>query len=108
MIVISRLKDLAYIDDNKFCREYIEGRVRSSPRGRMLIKRELLQKGISSELIEKTADLVYNKDEELKALAGLIEVKKKRLKNSKKDQRKLISFLLRRGFIWDDIKETLA
>lgn len=106
--VINRLGELGYIDDKKFCREYIEGRIRSSPRGRMLLKRELLQKGVAGELIERIIDLVYNKDTEINALTKLVGVRKKRLKGDKKDRERLISFLLRRGFIWDDIREVLS
>lgn len=104
---IERLKELGYINDEKFTRDWIEYRLKSKPRGKVLIRRELLEKGVNIELVEKMLDLVYNRDREKKELAQLLELKSKRYPHNQKGKNRLISYLLRRGFLWEDIKEIL-
>jgi len=105
--VIERIKELGYIDDEKFVREWIEYRLISKPRGRILIRRELLAKGVNVELVEKILDLVYNRDRERKELARLLDLRRNRYLKDKKGRNKLISYLLRRGFLWEDIKQSM-
>lgn len=52
-LVLERLKELNYIDDEKFIKDYISTRIRLKPRGKALLKRELKFKGISKELLDK-------------------------------------------------------
>lgn len=104
---IERLKELGYINDEKFTREWIEYRLNGKPRGRILIRRELLAKGVNVELVEKILDLVYNRDRERKELARLLDLRKNRYSKDQKQRNKLISYLLRRGFLWEDIKELM-
>lgn len=104
---IERLKELGYINDEKFAREWIGYRLNSKPRGRIIIKRELLAKGVNVELVEKILDLVYNRDKERKELTRLLDLRKHRYPKGKKQRNKLISYLLRRGFLWEDIKDLM-
>jgi regulatory protein len=104
---IERLKELGYINDEKFARDWIEYRLSIKPRGRILIKRELLAKGVDIELVEKILNLVYNRDRERKELARLLNLKMNRYAGGRKERNKLISYLLRRGFLWEDIKELM-
>ncbi|MCX6811463.1 MAG: regulatory protein RecX [Candidatus Berkelbacteria bacterium] len=104
---IERLKELGYINDEKFVREWIEYRLNTKPRGRILIKRELLTKGVNIELVEKILDLVYNRDIERKELVNLLDLRRKRYSQNKKGRNKLISYLLRRGFLWEDIRDLM-
>jgi regulatory protein len=104
---IERLKELGYINDEKFARDWIEYRLNGKPRGRILIRRELLAKGVNVELVEKILDLVYNRDRERKELVRLLDLRKNRYAKDKKQRNKLISYLLRRGFLWEDIKDKM-
>lgn len=56
--VIERLKDLDYLDDEQFVRDYIAERVRLRPRGKSLIRRELKFKGVSKDLVEQAFETV--------------------------------------------------
>lgn len=104
---IERLKELGYINDEKFVRDWIEYRLSSNPKGRILIKRELFEKGVKIELVEKMLDLVYNGDREKKELAKILDLRRKRYSQDRKGRNKLIAYLLRRGFLWEDIRESL-
>ena len=104
---IKRLKELDYLDDEKFAALWIEYRLNFKPKGRFLIKRELLAKGVDENLIEKTLQVVYNRNIEKKELANLFNSRKNRYPSDKKGERRLIGYLLRRGFLWEDIKENL-
>lgn len=104
---IKRLQELGYIDDEKFAREWIEYRLTSKPRGRIVIKRELLAKGVPVDTVEIMLDLVYNRDREKKELTRLLDLKKLKCPDTRKGRNRLISYLLRRGFLWEDIKENL-
>ncbi|TSC91454.1 MAG: regulatory protein [Candidatus Berkelbacteria bacterium Licking1014_96] len=105
--VITRLKKLGYLDDEKFAREWIEYRLGRHPRGRVLIKRELQVKGVEVELVEKMLELVYNGDREKKELTRLLGQRADKYPRTRKGKHQLISYLLRRGFLWEDIKESM-
>lgn len=105
--IIKRLKELGYLNDEKFTREWIESRIRTKPRGRILIRRELLTKGVKAELVEKILELVYNREREKKELRELFSFKRKRYSPDRQGRNKLVSYLLRRGFLWEDIKDNL-
>lgn len=51
--VIDRLNELKYLDDARFIQNYTNDRVNFAPRGRRLIKMELIKRGISKASLEK-------------------------------------------------------
>jgi regulatory protein len=104
---IRRLKELGYVDDEKFARDWIEHRLSLKPKGRIMIKRELLQKGVDILLVEKMLEIVYNRDREKKELRRIFEEKGRFPGSDRRKKEKFVAGLLRRGFLWDDIKELL-
>lgn len=50
--VIVRLQELKYLNDADFVRFWIENRNNSAPRGRHLLRQELMQKGVAKDLID--------------------------------------------------------
>ncbi|MEW6009584.1 MAG: regulatory protein RecX [Candidatus Omnitrophota bacterium] len=104
--VIAHLKDLSYIDDKKFSREWVNFRLKT-PFGIKRIILELRQKGIDEEIISEALREVRKSDVEREALTSLA---KKRINNLHKRniigikaRQKLYQFLLRRGFSSSDI-----
>jgi regulatory protein len=61
--VVGQLFKDRFLDDARFSEEWISSRLRSKPRGEMLIRMELTQKGISKELISKSFDVLHSLDE---------------------------------------------
>ena len=50
--VVSDLRDRSLINDAEFARLWTEGRMRNKPRSAWLVKRELMNKGVSADLAE--------------------------------------------------------
>ena len=104
--ILKKLKSLKYLNDLEFANWWTEARAKQS-KGPRLIKAELNQKGIDSQIIDK-ALLSLTNQKELAQKA--IEKKIKTWKNLSGDQlkRKIYTHLASRGFDWDTIKETFA
>lgn len=107
--VLTKLKQLNFINDQEFTKWWVEQRTTFRPEGVRLIKLELRQKGISPELIEKIISndqfLISNE----KAIKKLIIKKITNYKGLPKRElyQKLSQFLLRRGFNWDAVKNAV-
>lgn len=97
-MVIKRLKELKYIDDETFAKDFINTRSELSPRGKKMLSWELRLKGIKKESVEKTLDAANINEEEL--IMKLLERKKKAWNSLSGDKRrkKIISLLGSRGF----------
>lgn len=97
----ARLIEKGYIDDEKFARFWLENRNQRKGSSLKKLKIELIQKGISNDIIEKIfAENLRNDSDEIKKI-----IKKKSKKYS--DENKLIAYLLRQGFSYDEIKNAL-
>lgn len=101
--VMHRLNDKGYINDEQFTNAWLSSRQLTKKSSIRKLKQELLAKGIDLKIIEKAlADGVVNEKANLHELI----VKKQRLQKYK-DTAKLIQYLLRQGYNYDDIKEVL-
>lgn len=96
-LVIERLVKRGYIDDQKFANYYVENRSVNKGISQKKMRLELVKKGISADIIDNalTSDIRSDADELQKIIA------KKRSRYS--DEQKLIAYLLRQGFNYDEI-----
>jgi regulatory protein len=100
--VFNRLVEKGYIDDQKFTRFWVENRfVRKGISQRKLVA-ELMTKGVDNAIIQ--AELVSSDRSDESELGKIID--KKRSKYP--DEQKLIAYLARQGFSYDDIKSALT
>jgi len=99
------LKQQKLIDDWEFAKWWIEQREVFRPKGKIALKAELRQKGVSSEIIKKA--LAYIDEENLakKALARKIE--SYRRLPPEEFFRKISQFLSYRGFSWRTVKKII-
>ncbi len=98
----NRLVDRGYINDEKFARFWVENRNRSKGVSRRKLTAELRTKGVDSSIIELVfSESERNDDDELRKM-----ITKKRSKYE--DEQKLIAYLARQGFSYDDIKSALS
>lgn len=106
--IIEELKEEELIDDKKFVDWFVRARTTLKPKGQRLLIRELKQKGISDELIEKYFS-ENTVDEESLALK-ILEKRWPRYRNfdSRKRFEKACRFLMSRGFGFDLTKKTIA
>lgn len=113
--VITSLKDHKFLNDEDFARWFIEQRLRFRPKGLRIIKLELKQKGIDSEIIESAISNLSTDDEggvpsnDLESAKKLVEKKISKYIGLEKQviYQKLGAFLARRGFNWDTIKKSI-
>ena len=99
--VFDRLKEKDYIDDQKFAYFWVENRSLVKGVSRRKLMAELRSKGIENTIIEQVLNQTMRNDSEeiLKIIA------KKRARYP--DDKKLIMYLSRLGFSYDDIKIAL-
>lgn len=108
--IILRLKKQKFLDDEVFARGWVTQRARFRPKGKSALKFELLQKGITKELIEKIlGEENEDQPDELTQAKNLIGRRIEKLKGVPRQEiyNKVGSFLARRGFDWDTIKKAI-
>lgn len=104
---LGRLETERLVDDEQYARQFATSRLRSGLKGRLMIRQEMQQRGVPKE-IASDALSELDRESELSAAKKLAEKKGKTLKGDAKQQRvKLMSFLLRRGFPGDIVREAL-
>ena len=98
MRVLEKLQQKNYVSDENFARWWVENR--NSTKGTSLRKltAELRAKGVNGEVIERTLSQTARNDSE--ELAKMIAKKRARYP----DDQKLMQYLARQGFSYDDIK----
>lgn len=108
-VVVSRLKELNFVDDAVFAAWWVEQRIRFKPRGKVLLRSELFKKGVD----RKQVDLVlnnYSAEDEISWAEKLLQKKDSRYSGMDLEERKrkISSLLSRRGFSWDAINTVLG
>lgn len=97
--------------DSRFASAWVETRRRLSPRGKAALAFELKQKGIGDGQAAEALSR-YKSDHERDALRALIESRLSRWAGSTDDKLKLkqrlLGFLTRRGFAYEDIRAVLS
>jgi regulatory protein len=105
--LFDRLKRLELLDDAKFAAWWVEQRTTFRPKGKRALESELMQKGISREVIRQV--LTNSPIDEEKMARGLLaknEYKWKSLSKLEARQKKT-RFLASKGFNWDLIEKIL-
>lgn len=105
--IILKLKKYNYINDHEFAKWFIASRSKNSPKGKLYLKFELLGKGIDPEIIN---ELLQNLTNELEIAKKSVAKKIKFWKNLPPQdfKKKFYSYLMRRGFPAEIVKELFA
>ncbi len=107
---VKYLKELKYIDDEEYARQYIKNRVNTKKLGYNRIKSELHQKHVDSEIIEDTIKDIFSCEDEYNRALELAERKMSTSYKNDDTQaayRKLGGFLQRKGYSMDTIIKVL-
>lgn len=100
--VESRLRELGYLDDGAFAREYAMQRLRRSPRSALAVIAELVDNGVARDTAERALRYVMedeNLDDENLALAAAgKKLAASGRQNPEKVRERLCRFLSGRGF----------
>ncbi|SFS60162.1 RecX family transcriptional regulator [Marininema halotolerans] len=97
--VIADMETKGYLDDRRYAGNWVEERRRTKGYGVAVLRQELLQKGVSSTVVEEAISHVKEEDEATIAMATA-EKRYRRLSLHpwKVVERRLGQYLLRRGF----------
>lgn len=101
--IVETLQDKGYIDDARFAESWVRNRRLLKATSKMRLRQELKQKRVSDDVIS----LALEEDDtsERDVLRDLVERKRQQTRYQDKD--KLMQYLLRQGFRYDDIKEVI-
>ena len=106
--VVTELIDSGHIRDRKYAENWIARRLKSNPRGKTLLKHELLDKGVDRETAEQVVAQVETENEATLAL----QIAQRRMKQYQRlpvhvAKRRLHGFLARRGFGSEVVRQVL-
>ena len=102
-VCVEKLERLNFINDDLYCKKYIEQE--KDKKGKMMIYRSLMLKGIDKEIIENNLKDFSSQKETISNLV------KKYMKNKTKDFntiQKLKRYLLGKGFSYEEINSVLG
>lgn len=99
--VFDRLLEKGYIDDTTFTKHWVENRNVTKGASKRKITSELHLKGVEQSIIDNA--FLESSRNDSDELSKIIEKKRSRYE----DDKKLIAYLARQGFSYDDIKQAL-
>lgn len=101
--ILKRLKDFGYVDDKRFARSWVESRRLLKPVSRRRLMLELRQKHVTDDVVREVLEEDETSDTD--TLCQLIERKRKMIRYH--DDQKLMQYLVRQGYSYDDVKRAL-
>lgn len=100
---ISRLSNAGYADDKKFAEAWVNNRRLLKATSKRKLQMELRQKRVPDSVVKQA--LAEDETDEREVLKELIA--KKRKQTRYQDEQKLIAYLMRQGFNYDDVKAAM-
>jgi len=107
--VIDHLARIGYVNDVEFADYWVEGRRKRKPIGHLALKRELEEKGLSEDLVEKIIEKEKGSSDEYGAArqVAMDRIKKMGDIDKRKAKKRVYDYLLRRGFEFDTVYKVL-
>lgn len=100
--VFDRLTEKGYVDDEKFARFWIDNRKQRTGVSMRMLSAELMSKGVDRDIAEEIFKGSDRNDAD--EIAKTIERKRRKYP----DNTKLLAYLLRQGYSYDEIKSAMA
>jgi regulatory protein len=106
--VLAKLEKLGLVNDLEFANWWIENRLKFRPRGPVILKSELIKKGIDREIIDQILEKIDDQSQHELALK-IAQKQAQKFKNLDKSKffQKMAGFLGRRGFSWEITKAVI-
>lgn len=101
--IVDRLYAARFLDDEAFARAWVESRRLLKSTSQRRLSMELRQKRVSDEIIKRV--LEHDETDERVVLRELVV--RKRKQSRYQDNQKLLAYLMRQGFNYDDVKSVL-
>lgn len=98
--VIERLKELGYLNDQRFASAFALSRIASRPIGKARVKRDLRNRKVSNDVADEALSLAFTENTEEMLIDRAIEkrVRIKGVPSSREESQKLLAHLIRLGF----------
>ena len=103
LIVIDKLEQRKYLDDKLFTKMMASHLVKEKNLGRYLVEQKLLHYGIDITEMEPILSDLYKEYPPSKTIKKILNKKKISIRNTLKNKLKMINYLKRKGFHFDDI-----
>ena len=108
--ILAYLLDNRFVNDERFAKSFVKGKINQSGWGVNKIRFHLIQKGIDKELVDEA---LGQTDEEAyrQRLTGILEAKSKTVKAASdfEKKRKLAAYAMQKGFegglVWEVLKD---
>lgn len=100
--IVDKLKSRNYLDDTDFARAWVQSRLLAKKTSLRKLKLELKQKGIDNKTTNSTLE---NYDE--KSVLRNIIAKKQKISRYKNNPQKLVQYLIRQGFDYNEIRRCI-
>ncbi|MFN0148918.1 MAG: regulatory protein RecX [Dehalococcoidia bacterium] len=100
---VVRLREAGLLDDGQFARAWVEDRKRTAPRGRKMLRYELLGRGIAPSAVDEATDGIDDQMTALNLARG--RARGSALADYDTFMAKVGGFLRRRGFDWAVVAE---
>jgi regulatory protein len=107
--VIEKLKTYGYLDDDQYAASFARSKLLQKPIGKRVLRQKLSLKKLDKETIEKALELTFEETSEADLIERAVQ-KRLRLKGkpeTREDSKKFFDHLMRQGFNYDLIRETL-
>ena len=108
--VIKELNSFKYLDDEAFAESYINDRMNFRPCGRFIIKKELKERGVEENIIERKIEELISVEQEIES-AGKLAMQKSKSISGKIEKNKVIqkvkAYLQSKGFSFDVINQAV-
>ena len=106
-LVIDRLREYGYLDDERFAFSYASLRVKQRPVGRRRLEQDLKFNKVDKQVADEALELVYDETSEDDLIDRAIE---KRLRvrgrpSSRVEAKSLFDYLLRQGFSYELVSD---
>jgi regulatory protein len=105
--VLARLREYGLVNDEAFARYWVEQRQTFRPRGARLLKAELRQRGVPTDLAAEVAEETEGSADEDAYRAAQKKASQLASVDERTFRTRLAQFLGRRGFDWDAIAPTV-
>ena len=98
--VIEKVKEYGYLNDEQFMDSYIQSILRLNDYGYLMVKKKLLERGITRQMIEENLDRLYNSQLELEIAQRMLAKQNgdQSQQQIKSEKQKLARRLQARGF----------
>ncbi len=108
--ILDRLIESSFLDETRFAESYVHGKLKVKKWGRIKIKSKLIEKRVSSKLIEEALSGI-NDNLYQETIKELIVKKQEQLQSknlsASEEKQKISQYLLSKGFEWSEISTYL-